>query len=269
MTHLFRAFTAQLRADVSIMLYYRAEILLWATWGLVNPAVLYMLWRAAAGGHASGAIAGFDRGEIAAYFLMIMIVGHFTTAWDVHDMGYHVRSGTMSTKLLRPILPIWDSLAVNLSYKIATIAFVTPSWLLFAWFVKPTFHAGPGQIALGLVAILLASLLNFVLGYVVALIAFWSPKLDSVGELYFGAGMLFGGRFCPLAALMGPLSWIADVLPFKWMFSFPSELMIGRIPRSSDALTGIAIQMVWLVALVVVFQFAWRAAVKRYTAVSG
>jgi ABC-2 type transport system permease protein len=269
MMHLYRAFAAQLRADVSVMLHYRAEILLWATWGLVNPAVLYALWRAAAGGHASGAIAGYDRGEIAAYFLMIMIVGHFTTAWDVHDMGYHVRSGSMSAKLLRPILPIWDALAVNLSYKIATIAFVTPSWLLFAWFVTPTFHAGLWQITLGLISILLASLLNFVLGYVIALIAFWSPKLDSVGELYFGAGMLFGGRFCPLPALPSLLSGIADWLPFKWMFSFPSELMIGRVTRLSDAWTGIAIQLVWLVVLIVVFQFAWRAAVKRYTAVSG
>ncbi len=130
------AMPAYLRLSLASMFQYRGEIVLWAIWGLVNPAVSYALWSAAAESNADGTIAGFGRGEFAAYFFAMMIVGHLTQAWDTYEVGHLVRSGEMSPKLLRPILPIWEALAGNLSYKITTLAFVVPMWCLFAWLVK-------------------------------------------------------------------------------------------------------------------------------------
>jgi hypothetical protein len=34
--------------------------------------------------------------DFAAYFLLMMISGHFSTAWDVFEMGWFVRTGRMS-----------------------------------------------------------------------------------------------------------------------------------------------------------------------------
>jgi ABC-2 type transport system permease protein len=200
---------------------------------------------------------------------MIMIVGHVTTAWDTYELGFYIRSGRMSAKLLRPVLPMWESLATNMSYKITTLAFVVPMWCLFAWIVKPTFNTNLWQLILGSIAIVLASALNFVIGYVVALIAFWTPKLDAIGEVYFGVGMFFGGRFAPLDALPSQLRSIADILPFRWIFGFPTELTMGRVTDVSVAISGIAWQCVWLAAGILAFRIFWAAAVKRYTAVSG
>jgi len=269
MTHVLRAFWAFLRTGIGTMLQYRGEILLWAIWGLVNPSVLYCVWSTVTKNQSSGLVAGYGRGEFAAYYLVMMIVGHITTAWDTYELGYFIRSGQMSGRLLRPILPIWQSLAVNLSYKIVTLVFVGPMWLIFALLVNPTFHVAWWHLVLGTVSILLAGAINFVIGYAVALIAFWSPKLDATGEVYFGVGMFFGGRFAPLAALPPVLGSIAAVLPFRWMFAFPTELTIGRIQSPTEALTGLAIQVVWLALGILVFRLTWIAAVKRYTAVSG
>ena len=269
MTHVLRAFSAFMRVGIGTMIQYRGEILLWAIWGLVNPAVLYALWSAAAQTHENGEVAGYGRGEFAAYFFMMMIVGHMTTAWDTYEMGSLVRSGTMSPKLLRPVLPIWEALASNLSYKLVTLVFVVPMWILFALIVRPTFDGNAWQVALGVVSVLLAGAANFVLGYCVALIAFWSPKLDATGEVFFGVGMFFGGRFSPLAALPPILGSIATLLPFRWMFAFPADLTIGKIDSMSEALAGLAMQCAWLGMGIVGFRLLWRAAVKRYTAVSG
>jgi len=268
-THVLRAFGAFLRVGIGTMIQYRGEILLWAIWGLVNPAVLYALWSAAAQTHENGEVAGYGRGEFAAYFFMMMIVGHMTTAWDTYEMGYLIRSGTMSPKLLRPVLPIWEALASNLAYKLVTLVFVVPMWILFALIVRPAFHGAPWQVALGVVSVLLAGAMNFVIGYCVALIAFWSPKLDATGEVFFGVGMFFGGRFSPLAALPPLLGSIASLLPFRWMFAFPADLTIGRINHPYEAFAGLAMQTAWLVIGIVAFRLIWRSAVKRYTAVSG
>ncbi len=265
----FRAFAAYLRAGIGVMMQYRGEILLWAIWGLVNPAVLYAMWSAAAENNAGGTIAGYDRGGIAAYYFIIMIVGHFTTAWDTYEIGYLIRTGRMSSLLLRPILPIWKAMADNLAYKVATLMFVVPMWFLFAWLVSPDFQTSGWQLALGVVAMLLAGILNFILGYTVALVAFWVTKLDAVGEVYFGLGVLVGGRFAPLDALKGPLLWVAEVLPFRWIYAFPTELLIGRTTQQAEALAGIVYQVVWIAAGLLAFRLLWTAAVKRYAAVGG
>lgn len=264
-----RSFLAFLRAAIGVMVQYRGEIFLWAVWGLINPTVLYLMWSAAAESNADQTLAGFDRGQFAAYYLCIMIIGHFTTAWDAYELGYFIRSGALSPKLLRPVLPIWDSLAQNLAYKIVTLAFVAPAWAVFFFFVRPTFEAAPWQVLLGIVAVMMAGALNYLLGYVVALVAFWSPKLDAVGETYFGIAMIFGGRFAPLATMPSILYDIAWVLPFRWMFAFPAELLMGRITSLDAALSGIGIQFAWLAAAIILFRIGWSAAVKRYTAVSG
>lgn len=264
-----RSFSAFLRVATATMMQYRGEIFLWAVWGLINPAVLYAMWSAAADGNVDKTLAGFDRGQFAAYYFCIMIIGHMTTAWDSYELGYFVRTGALSPKLLRPILPIWEALAANIAYKVATLIFVLPAWFLFYMLVRPTFNVGYWQVALGLFAVIMAGVLNFLLGYVVALVAFWSPKLEAVGEAYFGMAMMFGGRFAPLEALPWLLKEVALVLPFRWMYAFPAELLMGKITAPADALTGIAMQFTWLAGIIVVFRFGWAAAVRRYSAVSG
>lgn len=267
--YLHRAYWAMLRAAISVMFQYRAEILLWAIWGLVNPAVLYAMWAAAAESQPNQMVAGYTRPELAGYYIAIMIIGHFGAAWDAYELGYHIRSGELSAALLRPILPIWNSLAVNVSYKVATLPFLLPMWFFFAWVVSPDIRPAGWQLALGCVAVVLGGVLNFLLGYLIALIAFWSPKIDALGEVYFGVGMFFGGRFSPIAALPGILIPAALVMPFRWMFAFPAELLIGKVTTLGAAMQGLAMQTAWVIGSAIAFRIAWSAAVRRFTAVSG
>ncbi len=268
MIRVFRVFAAYLRAGIGVMLQYRGEILLWAVWGLVNPAVLYAMWSAAAESNPEATAAGLTRGQFAAYYFIIMIVGHFATAWDAYEVGYLIRTGRMSPLLLLPVPPIWKALADNAAYKVTTLLFVVPMWLVFAWLVSPEFETTAWQLAAGSAALVLGCLLNFLLGYVVALLAFWFTKLDALGEVYFGLGMFLGGRFAPLEALPPPIRWAADVLPFRWMFAFPTEMLMGRT-GAATALVGLAVQGAWIAATAAVLRWTWSAAVKRYTAVGG
>lgn len=264
-----RAFAAYLRANIALMLQYRGEILLWSIWGIINPAVLYAMWSTAAEGSTGGRIAGLDTGGFAAYYLSIMIVGHVTSAWDVYEMGYLVRSGQFSPMLLRPMLPIWRALAANVSYKITTLMYVIPMWGVFAIWVRPSFETQPWQIGIGLVSVILGAALNYIMCYTVALIAFWATKLDAMGEIYFGLCMLMGGRIAPIHALPEPALSVAEYLPFRWMFAFPTELLIGQVTSWEAAVGGLKIQLIWFLVIVLLFRLLWDVAVKRYTAVSG
>lgn len=258
---------AMLSRSLATMLQYRGEILLWAAWGIIYPLVSLAMWSAAADSSENGGwIGGFDSSRFAAYFILTMIVGHAAAAWDAFEMGWLIRSGSMSPHLVRPLLPMWSSLADNLAYKIATFGMLAPMWLLVAWITRPTFETTLPGALLGVVSLLLGSAIAYIWGYIVACLAFWTTRIDSFVELWFGGGLVFGGRLAPIDLLPPALQWVAAFLPFKWVFGFPSELLIGRI-TVNDASAGIAIQAAWLLGGIIVFRIVWRAAVRAYSAV--
>ncbi len=269
MRQLARAFRALLRAEIATMLQYRGEIILWSTWGLVNPLVLYAIFKAGAQSNSNGQMAGLTVPQIAAYYFTVMVIGHLTAAWDTHEMSYLVRTGRMSSMLLRPILPLWKSLAGNLAYKTCTLAFVGPMWIVVYFLVRPEFNGHLWQVVLGIAATILGFALNYCLTYVVALISFWATKLDAVGEVYFALTMFLGGRFVPLQAIPQPYRLIAEALPFQYMAYFPVELLTGRMTDPLAILRNFIGVLAWLVVSILAFRMLWAAAVRRYTAVSG
>lgn len=267
MNRLAVSFGAFLRVAVAHMLQYRAEIALWALWGVVSPAVLMAVWSAAAASASRpGSIAGRSTGELMAYFFMTMVVGHMATAWDVYEMGWLVRSGRMSPRLLKPILPIWESLADNLAYKLVTLVILIPIWTVIALLVRPTFQTSLRDAALAAIALLMSAALSFVWGYCVGCAAFFVTKMDAIAELWFGFNMFFGGRLAPIGLLPWPLGHVAAVLPCRWIVAFPSELMAGQL-SARDAWTGLLWQAAWLVVGIAIFRAVWYRGVRRYSAV--
>lgn len=265
MSWLRRCFGSLLRVAIANHIQYRGEVMLWATWGIIFPAVSLAMWSAAQPEGESG-IGGFQRADFAAYFLLSMIVTHIGAAWDAYEMGHLVRSGAMSPLLLRPHLPMWSSLAENLAYKIVTLGILAPIWLAIGWIVQPHFATTTIDLVAGVAALLLGSAIGYLWGYNVALLAFWTTRTDAIGEFWFGASLLLGGRIAPLGLLPAPLGWLADLLPFKWMYAFPTELLMGR-PGAIETIAGLIVQLVWLAGGALVFGLVWPRAVKRYSAV--
>jgi ABC-2 type transport system permease protein len=266
-TTFLRAALAIWRVSLAEMLQYRGEVALWAVWGIVYPAVALAMWNAALDGADSGSeLRGFGPSDFAAYFLFVMVAGHFTVAWDAFEMGWLVRTGRLSAALLRPILPIWRSVGDNIAYKTLTLVILIPIWIVFAWITRPNITAGAGQLAIGGVALLLAAVLNYLWGYNIALLAFWTTRTDAISEFWFGGSLVFGGRLAPLALLPGILQVVAYVLPFRWIIWFPAEVLMGRI-GTGDAAQGLIWQAAWIAAGVAFFRVMWRAGLKRYAAV--
>ena len=79
--------------------------------------------------------------------------------------------------------------------------------------------------------------------------------------------MLFlSGQMAPLTLFPAPIQVLAAVLPFRWMISFPAELLLGRL-TPLDTLTGLGAQMAWVVLAFVLMRIMWRAGIRIYSAV--
>jgi ABC-2 type transport system permease protein len=266
MRALLSAMPALLRQSVAIMLQYRGELVLWALWGVIYPVVAMTMWSAAVKGSGGTDIHGLGPRDFAAYFLLTMIVGHATAAWDVYDMGYLVRTGGMSVKLLQPLLPVWERVADNLAYKLVTLALLLPIWAVAAWVARPAFETSRVDLMLGIPSLLLGAAVCFIWCYTLGVLAFWVTRMDAVGEMWFGASLFFGGRLAPLNIMPMPLQVIASCLPFKWMIWFPSMALMGRLDTAA-LVTGLVCQLGWLAGGLLALRLVWFMGVRRYSAV--
>jgi ABC-2 type transport system permease protein len=253
------------------MLQYRFSILIWAVWGFVGPLISLAVWTAATAAHGA-AITGkatgvtYGRADFAAYFLTYMIFGHLTMSWDAFEFAYRVRDGNLSPRLLKPLHPIHTDFCNNIAFKLCTSAMLLPIWVLLFALLKPTPPHSLWQFVLAIPALLIAGVLRYVLQYGLAVVAFWTTRVEALNELYFALDSFLAGRIAPLALMPGWLGAIALYSPFRSMGSFPVELALGRVPPA-QILPGFGLQIVWLIVGVAVFRMLWAGGIKQYSAV--
>jgi ABC-2 type transport system permease protein len=260
-----------LRIAIAQMLQYRFGILIWAVWGFVGPLISLAVWSAASAAKGGASItasggAAYSRADFAAYFLTFMIVSHLIMSWDFFEFAWRVRDGNLSPRLLRPLHPIHSDATFNVAFKLCTSAMIFPAWIALFVVLKPTPPHSLGSFLLGIPAVILAGILRYVLQYSLAVIAFWTTRVEAINQLYFTMDAFLAGRIAPLGLLPGWIGVAAAFLPFRSMGSFPVELLLGRVP-ASQILPGFCMQIMWIAAALALFRVMWRAGIKQYSAV--
>ncbi len=271
MAYWLNVYRANLKTAIAAMLQYRFAILIWAVWGFVGPLISLAVWSAATaskGGAVQNAANGatYGQADFAAYFLVFMIFGHLTMSWDAFEFAFRVKDGNLSPRLLKPMHPIHTDVANNIAFKLCTSAMLLPIWILLFYLFKPTLpHSGMGLL-LSLPALILAGILRYVWQYSLAVIAFWTTRVEALNQLYFTLDSFLSGRIAPLSLMPGWLGVLALYSPFRGMGAFPVELALGRVP-TAQILPGFALQTVWLVIGIIVFRLLWAGGIKQYSAV--
>ena len=267
--YMLSVYRASLKASINQMLQYRFSILIWAVWGFVGPLISLAVWSAVTDSRGGSVVrqgASYTRADFAAYFLVFMIIGHLIMSWDAFEFAFRIRDGALSPRLLRPIHPIHTDVSYNLAFKLTTSAMLMPVWILLFIALKPTPPASLGALALAVPAIVLAGICRYIWQYALAVIAFWTTRVEAINQLYFMLDAFLGGRIAPLALMPGLLGAVALYSPFRSMGSFPVDLALGRLSGNEIA-TGFLLQIVWTTAGIVLFRRLWASGIRQYSAV--
>jgi len=81
-------------------------------------------------------------------------------------------------------------------------------------------------------------------------------------------GEFLAGLVIPVPLMPGWMQQIVYLLPFHWTADFPFRVFTGNLGKT-EAVTGLAIQAVWLAALIALGKFAMNKALKRVVVQGG
>ncbi len=255
----------QFRTTFAMMLQYRAALLIWMIAHVLEPLVYLVVWSTVAT-TSGGSVGDYSTREFAAYFIVLMLVNHMTYTWIMYEAEYRIREGTLSFALLKPVHPIHADIADNITSKLVTLPFMLLVAVGLAALFHPVLSPGPWAIAATFPAILFAFLLRFFLEWTVAQVAFWTTRVSAFNQIYFVLILFLSGQVAPLTLFPPWAQTVADFLPFRWMVSFPVELLLGRL-TPVDTLIGLGAQVAWVLVGLVLIRVVWHAGLRRYTAV--
>ncbi|HEX6059765.1 MAG TPA: ABC-2 family transporter protein [Gemmatimonadaceae bacterium] len=260
-------YAALVRAAWLVDLQYRAAILIWLFWGVVEPVIALGIWWSIAGG---GAVEGYARADFARYFFGVTLVNQLTLAWDAYYIDSWIRGGELNHRLARPMNPVHESVADNLAYKARTASIVVVVWgaAALVWpAVRIPFDAA--QWGLAAVAVVLAAAMRFLNGYATGLLGFWTTRATALTDLQWGISIFLSGRIAPLSLLPPAVGAVASWLWFPYMLAFPVELLTGGVTEPAAIARGFAGQVVWLLVWWALYRLVWARGIRHYGAVGG
>jgi ABC-2 type transport system permease protein len=258
-------YATRFRIDLASMFAYRGAIAIWTLGLIFYPIVTLVVWTTVAKSQG-GSSGGFTAGEYAAYFIVLMVVNHLTFIWQSWEQEWRIRTGWYSPILLRPVHPIHQDVTVNLTFKLLGLVAVIPSAIALAFVFDAKFDSSVLDVVAFIPALMLAMTLRFVFEWTLGLLAFWVTKTSAMLHLYGALSLFLAGQIAPLDLFPDSVRTIASILPFRWMLSFPVEVMLGQ-RTGTEMLAGLGAQVVWIGLSFLGLKLLWSRAVARYSAV--
>lgn len=233
---------------------------------VIEPIIYLVVWSTVARSQG-GEIRGLTPGDFAAYYITWTLVRNMNIVFTPYGWEWRIREGRLSSMLLRPVHPLHYDLAFFAGMKVVVMVMWIPIAVVLAAIFHPTFQIDPLRAVVFFVAVWGAYLIRSMFLWALGMITFWTTRVSALYELWFTAELLLSGRLVPMQLMPDWVNRVADLLPFRWTFGFPIDLLVADM-SAAQQLTGLAIQLLWIGLGTALVAGVWRVGVKRYSAVN-
>lgn len=246
-------------------LMYRTQFVVYMLSTAVSVLIGLLIWLRL---EASGAELPVNREFIVSYYLMLAIVRVLTSTWHSEYLAQMIREGTLNGWLIRPGSYLLNLIANNLAEKLVKICAIT-LLLLPAWFVYRDAFVLPGSVAqwmLFVLALVLAAIIQFCLTTAIGSLGFWMDDNAGIARGRHVISMVLSGELVPLALYPASAMSFLDWQPFRFMLSFPLEVLLGTLSANQLAY-GFIMQLVWTGFFAWLCRFVWQRGLQSYSAI--
>lgn len=257
-----------IKAEWQKMFEYRGDMILWTLSSAIYPLVGLAIWLAIS---ASGAQLVFNKSELIVYFIAIIWMQMITSAWGAYFIQDSIFRGDFSQYLIRPFSLIDGYLANNISekiFKLIITLFITIILLILFRGSIDSFPVTFLSFLLFLPSVFMAFCTAFLFDMIIGILTFWVHENDVFKNIFGMIDQFFSGRLIPIAFLPALILGAAYILPFRYMLSFPVEVLLNKV-SGLDLLFGFVMQTLWFLLVVLTYRILYAKGVKIYQGYGG
>ena len=246
------------------MMTYRFNFTMWRVRNVLQLLTVYYLWLAVT--PANGQIFGYSRTLILTYVLGASLIGSIVFSSRTQEMGENINIGELSQFLVKPLWYLGYWFARDIGDKLFNVSFAIVELTIIYLILRPAIYLQSNMIMLFLAALAigLAVVMNFFIGSLLSMIAFWSPEVWAPRFIFMTLVSFFAGGLFPLDILPLPLQHIFVMLPFGYLQYFPLKIYLGQL-SSTQIVQGFGIALLWSVLLYLLVTWVWRKGLKDYS----
>lgn len=247
----------------SRLLQYRFDLFLWTLGDLLTPLISLAIWyNVALAGNG-----GLTSQETITYYIFASFVLIATGAWGGFFLSNQILNGELVLFLVRPF-SVFLYYAINNIVEKSLKLLLPTALLIFSLAVWPEFFdtsflQAPVRWLFFGVAIILGAIIYFILDIAFGLLAFWLEDANQIRAYIYLAHSIASGLFVPIAFMPASLQQIINYLPFRYIISFPLEILLGKTQGAGMA-QFFGLQFLWIAVFVICAVILWSKGLKRY-----
>jgi len=212
-------------------------------------------------------VGDYDFGRIVSYYLLVPVIGGFTSIFVSEHLPRKIKDGAISIDLLKPYSISAINLLNQFGIKLTQLTIKLPAYLFAGIFFTHFFniHLQLIYLPLALFICIFSYLLHFYLDLALSYLAFWVDDTWSFGLIKTVALMVFGGLSFPLDLVPQNFRLLFDLLPFKYIYFYPVKVAQGGMP-ANQLVSQLVVLLTWLVFFFILGKLLWFKGIRKYGA---
>jgi len=147
-------------------------------------------------------------------------------------IGARIRRGEFSNYLLRPTSFVYEWISNNFVekvYKIIILSILLSAFYIFFGGFPINIQTNFQLVFLSVISIIMGAMINFILDLIIGISAFWLDEIEVLNGTNKTVANLFSGKIVPIVFLPSFLGAFVIYLPYRYLISFPIELVLGKL----------------------------------------
>lgn len=245
---------------------YRANLVGWFIVGIIPAITLAFVWLAILGEKTD--IGGFSKGDFIVYYFFMSVGWYLVGGTFGYALGTSIKNGSVNITLLKPYNIALDAGVREQAWKIISLGIALPITAIFFYLFKDIIHINLSlfEIALLIISLMLGGIIFALVEAIVGLGAFWVTESWPLVMLKDFTLSLLGARLIPFTLMPIYVQFVANILPFKYMFYVPLSILLKK---AENPLFDVLVQGLFVIILFLLYKFIWNCGIRRYEAIGG
>ncbi|GAA4722470.1 ABC transporter permease [Brevibacillus fulvus] len=236
---------------------YYSGIIIYA----INIGAYYFLWGAIYGGQQQ--MAGLSAGQMTAYVAIAWMSRAFYFNNIDQEIAQEVRDGRVAIEMIRP----YNYLSVKTAQALGEgifrmLFFAIPGMILISFLIPFHFPASLQAWGLYLLSLLFAFVINTEINLLTGVITFFLFRNEGMMRSKRVVVDLLSGLILPISFFPGWAQTVMGFLPFQAINYYPSVIFTGAVSEAR-ALQMIALQIVWVLVILIPITVLWQQARRK------